>query len=152
MLKENKMITENRWKHILGVARKAKEFALKIKPNDEKYAEDMFLLGLLHDLGYEFSETGRGHSDIGGEILKRSGYKYWNEVANHGYSENVCMTDELFILNCADMSIAADGKNCTMAKRLENIGTRYGVDSSAYRKAVLEIEKLQSDARYLKLK
>lgn len=145
------MITENRWKHILGVARKAKEFALKMKPNDEKYAEDMFLLGLLHDLGYEFSETGWGHSIIGGEILKRSGYKYWNEVANHGYSENVGITDELFILNCADMSIAVDGTNCTIAERLEDIGTRYGINSSAYHKAVLEIEKLQSDVRYSKL-
>lgn len=42
------MIIENRWKHILGVARKAKELALKFRPNDEKYAEDMFLLGLVH--------------------------------------------------------------------------------------------------------
>ncbi len=146
------MITENRWKHMLGVARKAKEFALKMQPDNEKYAEDMFLLGLLHDLGYEFSETGRGHSGIGGEILKRSGYKYWNEVANHGYSKNADTTDELFILNCADMSVAVGGANCTMAQRLEDIGTRYGIDSSEYRKAVLEIEKLQSDARYLKLK
>ncbi len=146
------MITENRWKHILGVARKAKEFALKMKPNDEKYAEDMFLLGLLHDLEYEFSETGYRHSGIGGEILKRSGYKYWNEVADHGYSENTDMTDELFILNYADMSVAVDGKICTMVERLEDIGIRYGIDSSAYRKSVLEIEKLRSDARYSKLK
>lgn len=146
------MITENRWKHILGVARKAKEFALIIQPDNIKYAEDMFLLGLLHDIGYEFSERGQGHSKIGGEILKRSDYKYWKEVANHGYSENESMNDELFILNCADMSIAVDGQNCTITERLEDIGIRYGLDSSTYRKAVLEIEKLQSDARYSKLK
>lgn len=62
------------------------------------------------------------------------------------------MTDELFILNCADMSVTVDGKNCTMAERLEDIGNRYGVDSSEYRKAVLEVKKLQSDKRYLRLK
>ena len=56
---------------------------------------------------------------------------------------------KLFILNCADMSVAVDGANCMIAQRLEDIGTRYGIE---YRKAVLEIEKLQSDARYLKLK
>ena len=63
--------------------------------------------------------------------------------------KNADMTDELFILNCADMSVAVDGANCMIAQRLEDIGTRYGIE---YRKAVLEIEKLQSDARYLKLK
>ena len=66
------MITENRWKHILGVARKCKEFACKFKPNDGKVAEDMFLLGLLHDMGYEFMESNAGHAAIGGEILKRN--------------------------------------------------------------------------------
>lgn len=146
------MITQNRWQHILGVARKAKELAIKIQPNDEKYAEDMFLLGLLHDVGYEFSETGQGHSALGGEILKRSGYKYWNEVANHGYSENNIMTDELFILNCADMSVSVDGQSCSMSDRLKDIGNRYGINSSAYQKATLEIEKLRSDSRYLKFK
>lgn len=146
------MITENRWQHILGVARKSYEFALKMRPHDEKYAEDMFLLGLLHDLGYEFTETGKGHALIGGEILKRSGYKYWEEVAGHGYSENAVMTDELFILNCADMSVGSDGRNCTMSERLEDISVRYGKNSYAYIKATLEIEKLQSDDRYLKLK
>ena len=28
------MITKNRWKHILGVARKAAELALKLRPKD----------------------------------------------------------------------------------------------------------------------
>lgn len=146
------MITENRWLHILGVARKAKEFALKMRPDDKRYAEDMFLLGLLHDVGYEFSENGTGHAALGGQILERCGYKYWKEVANHGYSEDIIATDELFILNCADMKVSADGKSCTMAERLEDIGVRYGIDSPAYKKAILEIEKLQSDDRYLKLK
>lgn len=146
------MITEDRWKHILGVARKAKDLALLLKPHDEKYAEDMFLLGLLHDIGYEFSETGKGHSSIGGEILKRSGYKHWYEVSNHGYSENAIITDELFILNCADMSVGVDGKNCSFSERLEDIGRRYGLNSSAYQKAGLEIQSLMSDARYTKLK
>ncbi len=145
------MITEDRLRHILGVARKAQELALKVKPNDETYAQDMFLLGFLHDVGYEFTPTGKGHSSIGGELLKRCGYTYWKEVANHGCYENEQMSDELFILNCADMSIGADGKCCTMVERLEDIGGRYGKDSSAYQKATIEIRRLQSDPRYLKI-
>lgn len=42
------MITQNRWQHILGVARKAKMLAEKLKTNDTQYAEDMFLLGIMH--------------------------------------------------------------------------------------------------------
>lgn len=53
------MITSNRWQHILGVARKAKILAQALRPNDEKYSEDMFLLGMLHDFGYEFTENGK---------------------------------------------------------------------------------------------
>ncbi len=145
------MITENRWLHILGVARKAKEFASKMRPDDEHYAEDMFLLGLLHDLGYEFAETGQDHALIGGKILKRSGYRYWQEVAGHGKPEAADMTDELFILNCADMSVRADGKNCTMSERLKDIASRYGIASPAYRKTVSEINRLLSDPRWAKL-
>ena len=51
------MITQNRWQHILGVARKCREYAIKLKPNNRKFAEDLFLLGMLHDVGYEFVEN-----------------------------------------------------------------------------------------------
>ena len=60
------MITQNRWQHILGVARKAKMLAEKLKTNDTQYAEDMFLLGIMHDLGYEFMESNASHAAVGG--------------------------------------------------------------------------------------
>ena len=61
------MITENRWQHILGVARKAKILAGKLKPDSAQYAEDMFLLGVMHDLGYEVTLP-----------MRRSAEKYSN--------------------------------------------------------------------------
>ena len=146
------MITENRWKHIIGVARLARDFALKLRPNDTEYAQDMFLLGLLHDIGYEFLENGHGHAALGGQILKRAGYKYWDAVANHGYSDISEVSDELFILNCADMSIDLNGNRCTMDARLTDIAARYGMDSETYHNAVQEIDGLKSDPRYKKLK
>ena len=145
------MITENRWKHILGVARKAKELALKLHSNDEKYAEDMFLLGLLHDVGYEFMESNASHAVIGGEILKRSGYKYWQEVTYHGNEMAEDMSDELFILNTADMTTGPNGENFTFEERLEEITQRFGNESSAYKKCVIEVQKLKTDARYSKI-
>lgn len=146
------MITENRWKHILGVARKAKEFALKFKPDDAEFAEDMFLLGILHDMGYEFMESNAGHAAIGGEILKRSGYQHWQEVALHGDETVENMTDELFILNSADMSTGPNGEDFTFEQRLAEIAGRFGEDSAPYKKCVIEVEKLKTDERYAKIR
>ena len=139
------MITSDRWWHTLSVARKAKELARKIKPNDEKYAEDMFLLGLLHDFGYEFT-TGE-HAKIGGEVLKRNGYRYWREIMFHGCVEDCDMTDESFILNCADMTIGPDGKDMTFEERLEDIAARHGKTSRAYEMSFKEISVLKKDKR-----
>lgn len=145
------MITESRWKHILGVARKAKEIAAKFKPYDDKFVEDMFLLGVLHDFGYEFMENNAGHAAVGGEILKRSGYKYWQEVSNHGNETIDNMSDELFILNCADMMTGPNGENFTFDERLEEIGGRFGKNSAPYQKCVVEVQKLKNDSRYTKI-
>ena len=38
------MITQNRWQHILGVARKCKALAFKFKPADNKFAEDILII------------------------------------------------------------------------------------------------------------
>lgn len=46
------MITENREKHIFNVARLMKEKAPLLHLNEE----EMFTLGILHDIGYEFDE------------------------------------------------------------------------------------------------
>ncbi|MBR1825316.1 MAG: HD domain-containing protein [Alphaproteobacteria bacterium] len=146
------MITENRWKHILGVARKAKKLALKFKPNDDKFAEDMFLLGLLHDFGYEFIESNASHSVVGGEILARNQYKYWQEVSLHGNETVESMSDALFILNCADMSTGPSGEDFTFEERLSEIANRFGTDAAPYKTCVIEVGKLKVDARYIKLR
>ena len=146
------MITQSRWQHILGVARKAKILADKLKPNDTQYAEDMFLLGIMHDLGYEFIESNASHAAIGGEILKRNNYRYWQEVSLHGDEMVENMSDELFILNCADMSTGPNGENFTFDERLKEIAQRFGEDADAYKKCVIEVKKLKSDKRYEKIR
>ena len=145
------MISESRWQHILGVARKAKILADKLKPNNVQYAEDMFLLGMLHDMGYEFMESNASHAYVGGEILKRNNYQFWSEVSLHGDETVKNMSDELFILNCADMSTGPNGENFTFDERLEEIASRFGKDADAYKKCVVEVEKLRADKRYEKI-
>ncbi len=146
------MIIQSRWQHILGVARKAKMLAGKLKLGDEQYAEDMFLLGIMHDLGYEFIESNASHAAIGGEILKRNNYRYWQEVSLHGDETVENMSDELFILNCADMSTGPNGEDFTFDERLKEIAQRFGEDADAYKKCVIEVEKLKSDKRYEKIR
>lgn len=145
------MISENRWQHILGVARKAKILALKFKPDNTKYSEDMFILGVMHDLGYEFVESNTSHAAVGGEILKRSGYKYWQEVSLHGDETVENMSDELFILNCADMMTGPNGEDFTFEERLKEISSRFGESSVPYKKCVIEVQKLKADKRYNKM-
>lgn len=142
------MITSARWQHILGVARRAQALAQCLKPQDERFAQDMFLLGMLHDLGYEFSKDPCEHPQVGAEILKRQGYCYWDEVANHGNVNVEEVSDELFVLSCADMTTGPNGEDFTMRERIDNIAERYGKDSHSYKKAIIAAERLQADLRY----
>lgn len=144
------MIDSKRLNHILGVARQAKEYARMLCPNDEKFAEDMFVLGMLHDLGYEFSDNAN-HAQKGAEILKRQGYRFSQEVGDHGRDDVLKMSDALFILNCADMTVDGLGNLCSMQQRLEDIASRYSKDFEGYKKCVREIALLKQDLRYCKI-
>ena len=146
---EAAVITENRWLHILGVARKAKVLAEKMRPDEPQFAEDMFLLGMLHDFGYEFTENGKNHGPIGAEILKRQGYRHWQAVADHGSTDVTEVSDVLFILSCADMTVSADGKDCTMEERIISMAERYGEKSRPHQKAIAAAKWLRSDPRYI---
>ena len=112
----------------------------------------MFLLGMLHDMGYEFIESNASHAAVGGQILQRSGYKYYKEIALHGDETVENMSDELFILNCADMSTGPSGEDFTFEERLNEIALRFGKDADAYKKCVVEVEKLKTDKRYEKIR
>ena len=113
-----------------------------------RFAEDMFLLGILHDFGYEFAENPSDHPAVGAEILKRQGYRYWKEVADHGNINVTEATDALFVLSCADMTTGPHGESFTMEDRIDNMAQRYGRDSRQHKKAIVAAERLRSDPRY----
>ena len=73
-------ISNERLKHSLEVARLMKKSAEDAGWNKQK-CEEMFVLGFLHDIGYEFAEQQCDHASVGGEMLKNQGYKYWKEVS-----------------------------------------------------------------------
>ena len=78
------MLDTNRIKHSLGVAKTMKALANKHADYYNVDANDAFILGYLHDVGYEFINSGEDHALVGANYLKAAGYAYWAEVYFHG--------------------------------------------------------------------
>lgn len=126
---------EDRIKHSFAVARKMKQIAIDLGLNDEEI-NDCFVIGFIHDIGYEFATNKMEHNKIGGEILKRNNFKYWKEIYYHGETEIEYESLYLDILNQADLQIDRYGNDVGYDKRLEDIKSRYGETSIVYEKCV----------------
>ena len=133
----------DRLKHCLAVARKMKAIAESI--DGFPYPpEDMFYLGLLHDVAYEFVDTQEEHEHCGGEILRNNGYRYWKEVYYHGNPDIDYCSRALDLLNYADLTTDTSGMDTTIDARLNDIAQRYGPDSAQYQNAFLLAEQIRS--------
>jgi len=122
---------EDRLKHSLAVARKMVEIAKANKMSNIEI-ENCFAIGYNHDIGYEFDKDGVNHNKIGGEILKRNGFKYWREIYYHGIADCEYQSLYLDVLNQADMQINKYGNDVGYNKRLQDIKKRYGEQSEVY--------------------
>lgn len=134
---------ENRLKHSYAVAKKMQEIGRKLKLSEEEIKE-LFVLGLNHDIGYEFSKDGVDHNKIGGEILQKTGFKHWKEVYYHGMLTDEYSSKFLDILNCADMQVDKYGNDVGFDKRLEDIELRYGKESIVYLRCKKMVEHFKS--------
>ena len=126
-------ITEDKLHHIIGVARKAYQIA-KSMGKDEAFCRRCFMLGYLHDVGYEFSSKPHQHPDISAKLLLDIGIpanSFYDTIKNHGRCVSD-MSDEYIILNMADMLIDAKGREVNVSERLEDIKKRYGRYSNQY--------------------
>jgi len=132
----------DRLKHSYAVAKKMMKIAKEYNLSEEDIM-NCFLIGLNHDIGYEFASNGLNHNKIGGQILRNNGFKYWQEVYYHGDID--CTYDSIFldILNKADMQIDKYGSDVGYDKRLEDIKDRYGKDSITYKNCEILIESLK---------
>ena len=133
----------DRLKHSCAVANKMIELGKK-RNLSEIELQELFLLGYLHDIGYEFG-TNENHNVLGGNLLKESNYKYWKEVYYHGIPNSEYKSLYLDILNTADMMIDKYGNDVGFDKRLEDIKSRYGNDSTQYINCVKIINELRSN-------
>ena len=124
-------LSDSRLFHMRGVAYKSYNLAREVF----KMARSLFLMGLTHDFAYAFVENQTDHEHEGGRILELSGFNWADSVFNHGDPDVDDWTDELLILNLADMTTSPDGKPITISQRLEDIENRYGTDSVQATKA-----------------
>lgn len=134
---------EDRIKHSISVARKMVEIA-KIKQLSDEEIKNCFIIGYLHDIGYEFTENGIDHNIIGGEILKNNNFKYWKEIYYHGETDIEYESLYLDILNQADMQVDKYGNDVGYDERLNDIKKRYGGNSKVYKKCCELINRIRN--------
>ena len=150
---------QDRLNHSLAVARKMIEISdnsstnmlmakmIEIGKNynlTDEQLQELFVLGYIHDIGYEFGNN-QNHRIIGGNILKANNYKYWQEIYYHGEIDIQYNSLYLDILNKADMQIDRYGNDVGYNKRLEDIKNRYGKDSNIYKNAEILIDNLRKN-------
>lgn len=131
----------DRLKHSYAVANKMVELG-KEKGLKENELNELFLLGYLHDIGYQYGDN-TNHNTTGGLLLKNNNYKYWKEVYYHGIPDSEYKSLYLEILNIADMMIDKYGNDVGFEKRLEDIKERYGKNSIQYRNCSKMISELK---------
>jgi hypothetical protein len=135
MKSTKKGISNDRARHMFATAKLMQETALSLGWGEEK-ANEMFVLGLVHDAGYAFTDVQKEHAKAGADVMARLGFKYSDRIANHGFAIQHSETDdELNLLNLCDALVDSDGTISSPGLRLYNIGKRYGNDSDQYKAA-----------------
>ncbi len=137
-------ISEDRLHHMIGVARKAYKIA-KDMGCDENFARKMFMVGWIHDVGYEFSENWSDHPKVSSELFHQLvccyeiydtpvSLKTNHAIYYHGLypDESIELNLEWKIINMADMLIDSKGNEVTVSQRLKDIKNRYGEHSDQY--------------------
>jgi predicted hydrolase (HD superfamily) len=134
-------ISNDRLNHMIGVARKMVSIGKEEYNFDEEECQELFVLGLLHDIGYEYSKEMSEHPKKGSDILKRLGYRDYKCVEYHGDSNSAYSSKYLDILNKADLSVDNKGNFVSFDERIEYIKNKYGKNSEEYRNAIEIVKK-----------
>ncbi len=135
-------LTTAKINHSLGVARKMRSIAQRYPELFTCSPEEIFYIGIVHDIAYEFVEDPILHEHTGGELLRKLDFKYWREVYYHGDPNSEYISNELLLLNFADMTTGPNGEDMTIDERLKDIANRYGDSSEQFIKAVRLAEKI----------
>ena len=146
-------LTEHTIQHSVKVAeimsKICKRFGENLNP------EDMYLLGLVHDIGKLLNENKKpillesvGHAHRGGAILEQNGYQYSDEVFHHGHPEEDYRTPAWYLLNAVDLAVDKNGVLIGHNLRMLDIQNRYGKDSVQYKRARRILDEIYNLRHY----
>lgn len=125
-------VTNERLTHMRQVGRVCARAAKELFGYSQQECQQMFIMGFLHDIGYEFTKNQPDHNRVGGELLKQAGYVHAEPIISHG-DPTADFTDErVLLINYADMSVDSSGKFVGFSTRLKDIASRYGSESPQY--------------------
>ena len=118
----NEKINENKKKHMFGVV----QFMYEQAPKYNLNPEEMYTLGLLHDIGYIY-DGWKKHEEKGSNLLKNLGFKYHKEVGQHGIdiSDSDILSKEAMLLIAADSCVDFEGNIGDFNSRRKDIENRY---------------------------
>lgn len=141
------MISDNKIKHMLGVARRCRDLA-ESKNLSESLQNACFVMGLLHDIGYELCtehDAPKKHPEKSKELLNaflRYNREIINAVSRHGKAySNLTIFDK--ILNEADLTTDYQGNHVDVHQRLNDIKTHCtDINKTHYEHAVKQAEAL----------
>jgi predicted hydrolase (HD superfamily) len=140
-------ITDNRMDHTIAVARKCYDLARQEYGMSEENSRKAFIMGFLHDIGYEFATEASAHPDIAVDILTSFTSIEWDQmifaIMTHGKPQKFLGTTYQAILNEADLTVNSKGEPVSMEERCEGIKARYGQESIQYCNSVKMIEKIR---------
>lgn len=144
--KTKKMISERKLLHTIGVARKCEQLAQE-KGLSKEEQDACFVMGFLHDIGYEHCQEITEHPKSGAEMINNF-LKNKNEcvaaIERHGRAyENLSVYDE--ILNMADMTVNHIGEEVRMQERLLSIASIHGQFSDHYTHAEKQAKALEKE-------
>lgn len=152
-------INKYKMAHCIGVAEYMRENAPKYGLD----ADTMYVIGLLHDIGYLSGR--RGHEQAGEEILRKLGisddilfavashgknlYEVESEFQTNGGVSLLAQCPELILMCEADMSVNAQGYRVGFDKRLEDIADRYGDNGIEYSTASATVRFVREQSEKL---
>ena len=134
-------ISNDRMLHILSVARQSYQIAKNKYHLNEEDCKKAFVIGFLHDIGYEFSEYNLEHPEKGRELILETLGVDLPEIQEHGNPDTE-QTLFLSILNEADLTVDSKGNIVSVEERLNDIKSRYSEDALEYLKPLHLAQKL----------
>ena len=135
-------INNNKKMHMFGVA----EFMYNEAPKYGLKSDEMYVLGLLHDIGYIY-DGWHNHEKNGKNLMNSLGFKYSDAIGLHGIDidENTNLSKEAMLLIAADSCVDYEGNIGTFETRRKDIETRYDISDRDF-----YLERFDNRINYLR--